>query len=60
MWKELFSTASLLDLPLVVMFAFMAIFVGAVIWTCSRRRTGHYERMAALPLIENGSAEVER
>lgn len=52
MWKDLFSSAALLDLPLIVMLGFMAFFFGAVVWAMSRRRAPHFERMARLPLEE--------
>ena len=50
MWKDLFSGAVLLDLPIVVMLAFLALFVGVVLWTHGRRRRPHYDLMSRLPL----------
>ena len=53
MWKELFESGSLMDLPVLVMLAFMAIFVGVVVWAFSKRRRPHYDRMANLPLEDD-------
>ena len=53
MWQELFQGASLLNLPLVVMLGFMAMFLGVLVWVFSRRRASHFDRMAALPLDDS-------
>lgn len=52
MFKKLFEGASLLDLPPVVMLAFIALFAAALIWTFSRHRKTTYDRMSALPLMD--------
>lgn len=53
MFKELFASASLLDLPVASMFAFIALFAGVVLWVSARRRRPHYERMSQLPLQDD-------
>lgn len=50
MFEDLFESGVLLDLPLIGMLGFMALFFGAVIWACSKRRKPHFDRMARLPL----------
>lgn len=53
MWQKLFSGSEWLDLPLVTLVFFMATFVGACVWALARRRSGHYDRMARMPLQED-------
>ena len=53
MFKDLFSTSVLLDLPVVSMLGFFAVFVGVCIWVSSRKREAHYDRMSQLPLDED-------
>ena len=50
MWKELFKNADLLDVPVLVMLFFFAIFALVVWRALSRKRTAHYHHMAQLPL----------
>jgi hypothetical protein len=50
MWKELFKNAELLDVPVLVMLFFFAIFA-VVLWRAlSKSRTVHYQHMSQLPL----------
>ena len=53
MFQNLFSASTLLDLPVVVMLGFIAVFLGVVVWVMARRRTGHYDEMARLPLDDD-------
>ena len=53
MFKDLFTSGALLDLPVVSMLGFFALFVGVVVWVSGRRRRSHYERMSNLPLDDN-------
>lgn len=55
MFTKLFESGVLLDLPIASMLAFMALFGGVVLWTSSRRRRPHYDRMSRLPLDDDGS-----
>jgi hypothetical protein len=50
MFRALFQDGALLDLPVVSMLAFFALFAGVLVWTASRRRRSHYDRMSQLPL----------
>lgn len=59
MWKYLFSDMTLLELPLVVMLGFMAMFFATLYWVFSRRRVAHYETMASLPLFEPADAAAQ-
>ena len=53
MFKDLFSDSLLLDLPVVSMLGFFAVFVGVCIWVSARKRGAHYDRMSQLPLDED-------
>ncbi len=53
MWQELFQGATLLNLPLVVMIGFIAMFLGVLVWVFSRQRAPHFDKMAALPLDDS-------
>lgn len=60
MWRELFSDAALLDLPVVAMFGFLAVFAFVVVRTMSRRRSEHFEQVARLPLDDGTSVPGSR
>lgn len=60
MWKDLFSTAAMLDLPLVVMFFFMGVFFVVLARVFSKKRRPHYDHMSRLPLDESEAPEVVR
>ena len=53
MFQDLFSASSLLDLPIVTMLGFFAVFAGVCLRVASQRRRPHYDRMATLPLDED-------
>jgi cbb3-type cytochrome oxidase subunit 3 len=53
MFKDLFSSAALLDLPVVSMIAFIAVFAGVLVWVSAKRRRPHYDRMSQLPLQDD-------
>lgn len=53
MFQDLFSESSLLDLPIVTMLGFFAIFTGVCLRVASQRRRTHYDHMATLPLEED-------
>jgi cbb3-type cytochrome oxidase subunit 3 len=53
MFEKLFSPSGLLDLPVVVMLAFFAVFLGVVAFVFARRRRGHYDEMARMPLNDD-------
>lgn len=53
MFQNLFSVSTLLDLPVVVMLGFIAVFLGVVAWVLTRRRSAHYDEMARLPLEDD-------
>ncbi|MCA8972178.1 MAG: CcoQ/FixQ family Cbb3-type cytochrome c oxidase assembly chaperone [Planctomycetes bacterium] len=50
MWKDLFSSADFMSLPLVTLFLFIGVFVGVACWTFSKKRKSHYDVMAQMPL----------
>lgn len=52
MLKEWFEGSAILGVPVVVMFFFIAVFVGVVIWVLSRRRSD-YEHVSHLPLDDD-------
>ena len=60
MLRELFQGSSLLDLPVIAMLVFLAIFLGVLVWVLRRTRTPHFERMAALPLDDEVTAPRSR
>ncbi|MCB9870093.1 MAG: hypothetical protein H6837_09570 [Planctomycetes bacterium] len=53
MWKELFQSSQLLDIPIGVMLFFLAIFALVLLRACSRKRANHYTTMAQLPLLDD-------
>lgn len=53
MWKNLFSEATLLDLPLIAMFGFLLVFATIVVRVLSKQRTAHFEDMSRLPFDES-------
>lgn len=50
MFKNLFQSSDFMTLPQITLIAFIAIFIGVWIWTFSKRRKPHYDRMAQMPL----------
>ena len=50
MLKELFESATLLDVPILVMAFFMVVFAAVLIRVCLPSRTKHYRAMSQLPL----------
>ena len=60
MFKDLFSDASWLTLPVISMLLFIAIFVAVVVWVFRRPRAAHYRHMSHLPLErDDGGVTVE-
>ena len=53
MFEDLFTSATLLDLPVVSMIAFITVFAGVIVWTAARKRRPHYDRMSQLPLDDD-------
>ena len=50
MLKELFESATLLDVRILVMAFFMVVFAAVLIRVCLPSRTKHYRAMSQLPL----------
>lgn len=59
MLQKLLDGSLILDLPVVTMFFFIAVFGFVLMRALSRRRGPHYERMARLPL-EEGPVEITK
>ena len=53
MFKNLIDGSGLMDLPVLGMLFFIAVFVAVVVRVLSRRRGEVYDRMARLPLEES-------
>ena len=53
MFQELFKESSLLDLPVVVLVAFFATFVGVVLWVTARKRGDRYDQLSRMPLDDS-------
>ena len=60
MFKDFFRFSDLLDVPVFVMLFFMCIFAVVLVRVFSRRRSGHYQAMAQLPLDSEQEMEVQR
>ncbi len=64
MFKELFLNSDVLNLPVISMLIFLAVFVGMLFWVLAKKRKPHYDHMAALPLDDGvqslDSEEVTR
>ena len=50
MWRELFTGSPATAIAVGALLFFIAAFVGAVVWSMSRKRTDYYRRMASLPV----------
>ncbi len=50
MWRELFRGADWLELPIVVMAAFLLMFVVVIVHVVRRGRRGGYDHVSRLPL----------
>lgn len=53
MWSQLFRDNPATLLAIAGLFFFIAVFVAAVVWAMSRKRTDHYRRMANLPVDQD-------
>jgi len=53
MFKDLFTNASLLDLPVVAMLGFLFVFLASVWCVTRKHRSNHYDAMSRLPLDES-------
>jgi len=58
MFQYLFGNNGLLDLPILGMLFFIAVFVVVLVRVLSRSRKAHYDRMAQLPLEEGNHPRV--
>ena len=59
MLKELLQSSTVLDLPVVTMLFFIAVFAVVILRVLSRKRRPHYDRMARLPLDDSRNAADE-
>lgn len=55
MFRDLIEGSQVLDLPVLAMLFFFAVFTAVLVRVMSRRRRAHYDRMSQLPL-EDGTA----
>ncbi|MBK8979082.1 MAG: cbb3-type cytochrome c oxidase subunit 3 [Planctomycetes bacterium] len=53
MFQRLFEDHALLDLPVVTLIGFFAVFVGVLAWVYVRRRASHFDGVAHLPLDDD-------
>ena len=60
MLRQLLSSASLFDLPLIATGMFVLIFVGVLVRVSRRARAAEYRRMASLPLADDQQLRSER
>jgi mannose/fructose/N-acetylgalactosamine-specific phosphotransferase system component IIC len=58
MLRQLLSTTTLLDLPILAMAIFAAIFATVLVRATQRSRGAEFRRMAALPLEQDRQEEV--
>lgn len=58
MLRQLLATTTLLDLPVIAMAIFGAIFATVLVRTTQRSRAGEFRRMAALPLDKDCQEQV--
>lgn len=58
MLRQFLGDVTLLDLPLIALGIFLAIFVTVLIRVCQRARAPEYQRMASLPLDDDSQTGV--
>ena len=56
MFQELLSSSNLLNLPVIAMFMFMAVFAGVIVFVFRRSRRAKYRHISMLPLDDEDRA----